>query len=423
MKLNRLLPSLLTLLVCSSYSYADQSQLNPGDLVFLAANSDAPDTFDFTPLVNIAAGTVIHFTDNSRSGTGTGFADWRKNSPVGSFSESPYFTWVAPSATAAGTKISIPDTVHGTMGLATAGDSLFAFQGDIYNPKFIAAVGWTSTVPFITTGTASSNNSYLPSSLTLGISAVGIAVNTDNAAYNGITSGTAEALRSAANTATNWITSETVVQAGPASLTVTDAVNAPLATKQVAGYGFGPNTANYTENPTVIAANTTLSTFGFTGAGSKDVNGDSALTGQSFLVAGGWNTATLAVASQYFGFTLTVEPGYTLDLADIGFAYQSSENISVAAFYSNDGFATSTPLGAGIDVTNTNVGVASYADLGVVGLSGPIEFRFYGYNAATGTGSLEIDEVWLQGSTIPVPEPASALVGSLGLLLLLRRRR
>jgi hypothetical protein len=44
--------------------------------VFLAANSDAPDTFAIAPLVNLEAGTVIHFTDNSRTGPGTGFADW-----------------------------------------------------------------------------------------------------------------------------------------------------------------------------------------------------------------------------------------------------------------------------------------------------------------------------------------------------------
>jgi hypothetical protein len=46
----------------------------------------------------------------------------------------------------------------------------------------------------------------------------------------------------------------------------------------------------------------------------------------------------------------------------------------------------------------------------------------YGFNAATGAGALEIDEVWSQGSLAPIPEPASALLGSLGVLALLRRR-
>ena len=77
MKSKRLLTLLLATLVPSGRLSAGQSNLNAGDLVFLAANSDTPDTFAFAPLVNLEAGTVIHFTDNSRTGTGTGFADWR----------------------------------------------------------------------------------------------------------------------------------------------------------------------------------------------------------------------------------------------------------------------------------------------------------------------------------------------------------
>jgi MYXO-CTERM domain-containing protein len=52
-----------------------------------------------------------------------------------------------------------------------------------------------------------------------------------------------------------------------------------------------------------------------------------------------------------------------------------------------------------------------------------VEFRIYGFNAATGSGTLEVDEVWLQGGASPVPEPAAALLGGMGVLTLLRRRR
>jgi hypothetical protein len=41
------------------------------------------------------------------------------------------------------------------------------------------------------------------------------------------------------------------VQAGPAGLTVTDAADAPAATKQLAGYGFGLASASYSESATV----------------------------------------------------------------------------------------------------------------------------------------------------------------------------
>jgi hypothetical protein len=422
MKSKRLLTLLLATLVPSGRLSAGQSNLNAGDLVFLAANSDTPDTFAFAPLVNLEAGTVIHFTDNSRTGTGTGFADWRKNAN-GSFSEAPYFTWVAPVATVAGTKITIPDTVHGGMGLATGGDNLFAFQGDLYNPRFITAVGWTSAAPFITTGSATANNSYVPVTLTLGASAVEIAANVDNAGYNSITEGTAAALRNAVNTASNWITNETVVQAGPAGLTITDAADAPAATKQLAGYGFGLASASYSESATVIAAHTTFSSFGFAGTGTRDDNGSNALVGQAFQVAGGWSTGSITEASQYMGFTLTVDPGYSFELADLGYAYQSSENMLLAGYFSTDGFATSSPLGPGIALTDTNVGATSLTQLGIGGLTGSVEFRFYGYNAATGVGALEIDEVWIQGSSVQVPESGPALLGGIGLLCLLRRRR
>lgn len=416
-------PLILSLGVATlGHAAAQQSVLNPGDIVFLAANSDAPDTFAFSPLSDIKAGTVIHFTDNSRTGTGVGYADWRRNTN-GSFSESPNYTWVAASNVSAGTKISIPDTVHGSIGLATGGDNLFAFQGDIYNPKFLAAVGWTSGDPFISTGTASANNSYLPSSLTLGTNAVEVTANQDNTGYNGATSGTVAALRTAVNTASNWTSSETVIQGGPSSLSVTGAVAAADATKQLMGYSFGAASASYTEAATVTAMHTTLSTFGFSGTGTKDADGSNVLTGQGFQVAGGWDTSAIDSSSQYFSFTLNIDSGYELTLEDFGFAYQSSENISIAAFFSTDGFVTSQQLGTNIAVTDTNVGVASLTGLGISGLDGPVNFRIYGFNAATGAGALEIDEVWSQGSLAPIPEPASALLGSLGVLALLRRRR
>lgn len=422
MKITRLLPALIAFVSASGLSLADQSLLNAGDLVFLAANSDAPDTFDFAPLVDIEAGTVIHFSDNSRTGTGTGFADWRKTA-TGAMSEGPYYTWVASSAVAAGTKISIPDSIHGAIAFAAGGDNLFAFQGDIYNPRFIGAVGWTSTDPFITTGVATANNSYVPSSLVLGTSAVEIAVNTDNTAYTGVTSGTTADLRTAVNTAANWTVNETVVLAGPASLAISDAAAAVDATKQLLGYGFGAASASYSESATVLAANTTLSSFGFTGAGVKDVDGSTVLTGQGFQVTGGWDTNALDVASQYFGFVLTVDPGSGFTLEDFGFAYQSSENITIGAFYSTDGFVTSNQLGLSTVVTDTNVGAATLTNLGIAGLQGAVEFRFYGSDALTGAGPLEIDEVWLQGSVAAIPEPASAVLGALGFLALLRRRR
>jgi hypothetical protein len=421
MKLKIALLSLGSLYLTSVSATAAQSYLNAGDIVFLAANSDAPDTIVFAPLVNIAAGTVIHFSDNSRTSTATDYAAWRLNN--GAFSESPNYTWVASTAVTAGTKISIADTVHGGIGLAAGGDNLFAFQGDVYNPRFVSAIGWTSANPFITTGTANANNSYLPSSLTLGTNAVSITANQDNTGYNGTTSGTTAALRTAVNTASNWTNSETVVQSGPASLTISDAATATDATKQLMGYSFGPNSANYSNAATVVAGNTTLSGFDFTGTGTLDTNGSNALTGQAYAVAGGWDTDGFDVGDQYLEFTMTIDSGFAFQLEDFGFGYQSTENITIGAYYSTDGFATYNQLGTDTAITNTSVGAAFLTNLGISGLDGTIDFRFYGYDAASGNGNLEIDEVWMQGSLTAIPEPSAVLLSSLGVLALLRRRK
>ena len=72
-------------------------------------------------------------------------------------------------------------------------------------PHFIAALGNT---PFITTGLATSNNSYLPSSLTMGVNAMIIApTHIDNGVFkcdSAVTSGTEAAVRASVYSAANW---------------------------------------------------------------------------------------------------------------------------------------------------------------------------------------------------------------------------
>jgi hypothetical protein len=420
-----ILTPLLASLAITGASKAQQASLSPGDIVFVSANADTPDEFSFIPLVNLSAGTVIHFTDNGRTDTGTGFSSWRLN--VGAFNEGPVYTYVAASAVAAGTKISLPDTSHG-MAFATAGDTVLAFQGSVYQPSFIAGIGWSSTDPFIVTGSATANNSYLPSTLTLATNAVELG-NLDNFGYTGATTtGTAGALRAAATTTANWTGNDTTVQSGPAGFTVSGAVDAPAATKQTLGYSFGNTTATYTANALVDPLNVSLSAFSRTGTGVVDTDGGNVLVGQAFGVTGGMETGALNFSSsQALTFTVTVESGYKLALEDFGFSYQSSTNTTLALYYSTDGFATQNQLGSDIAVTNTNVGSISLTALTPANLTGDIAFRFYAFNSTLASGLIEIDEVWAGVSITPIPEPSAyaalAGAGMIGFALYRRRRQ
>jgi len=422
MKKSLTLLGLAAVMLAGSPLYSQQSNLNPGDIVFVAANADAPDTFAFVPLVDITAGTVIHFSDNSRAATGTAFSDWRRNA-TGEFSEAPVYSYVAPTNISAGTKISVADTTH-FMGFATAGDTLLAFQGSLYNPEFIAGIGWSSTDAFITSGSATSNNSYLPSTLSLGSSAVELG-NLDNFGYTGTTSGSAATLATNVNTTGNWTGNDTTTQSGPASLTVSSPAAALEADKVVLGYNFGPNAANYNDGPTVDPAEVTLSTFALIqSTGVLDSDGKNTLAGQGFGVDGGLETGALNIAtSQAFEFTLTVDPGLSFNLDDFGFAYQLSTTGTVSAYYSTNGFASSFQLGTNISVTTTDVGTLILNNLNLTGLTGDVDFRFYVSSAGVGTGVFEVDEVWIQGAVVPEPT-AAMLLGSAGMMLwVLRRKR
>lgn len=413
--------------------HAQQSQLSAGDIVFLSANpgSVAPNpsntatgNFAFAPLVNVAAGTVIHFSDQARTSTGAGFSGWRRNG-AGEFNERPIYTWVAPTAISAGTRIIVQDTVLNGMNLGAAGDTILAFQGSVYKPSFISAVGVGQNSQFITSGTVSNQtDSYLPSPLVLGTNAVSVTSSNTNYEYDevGTTTGTAATLRSSVNNSSNWTVNEIADQFGPASLTVTDAVAAPVATEQVGGYSF--NTSGGL-TPTVHLPNTTLSDFTFSGAGANtSATGLNSLVGSAFHVTGGWDTDALDTATQYFGFTVTVDSGYSFSLDDLGVSFDSDQNITVARYYSTDGFATSTRIGNDLSITDTNVlAAAETTDLNLNDLTGTVSFRFYGFNANSAGADLSLDEVWLQGNVATIPEPSAALLTSLGILLLLRRRK
>jgi hypothetical protein len=222
----------------------DFQALNPGDIVITGINASGTDEFSFVPLVALLPNSPIIFTDNAW--TGTALTTNEGN-----------VTYTAPAGgLAAGTKVVIDSTDgvivagDGTVtppsnfSLATAGDNIFAYTGLSTAPNFLYAV--TTSNPYDTSGPTSTNDTYLPSTLTAGTTAVQAlgppAGNVANAEYNNsVISGTPAAIRAAVGLAANWTPSDTGISLDPTNFTVT----APTSTGDYNG-DHVVNAADYT---------------------------------------------------------------------------------------------------------------------------------------------------------------------------------
>ena len=173
--------------------------------------------------------------------------------------------------------------------------------------------------------------------------------------------------------------------------------------------GTNPNTSNpYTTGQTVIS-NVTVSGIG-RGAGITGTNANDRYNANS------WNTGTIDLTA-YFTFTLTPAATYEIDFTSFVYTGQASGTgaTSVAFRSSVDSFASNigTPTVSG---TTISLAGASFQNI-----TTPIEFRLYGFGASASGGTFSVNEFTFNGDV--VPEPSSALLGGLGLLALLRRRR
>ncbi len=160
----------LTILVIFSFFNRSFSQttLAPGDIAIIAVNSTDPDQMAFVALRDLAAGTVINFTDN-------GFT----SATAGRTGEG-YLTYTAPTAICAGTVVvwTAGMNITGTGWSASTpanfafnvnGEQVFAFQGNTSNwgsQSGITLLYAVQTVGnWLSSGTTASTTSYNPSSL------------------------------------------------------------------------------------------------------------------------------------------------------------------------------------------------------------------------------------------------------------------
>jgi hypothetical protein len=180
-----------------------------GDVMFVQLRSSTTDGFSFVALRDIGGGTQIRFTDLS----------WTGSAFVASGVESPQieYVWTSPLATngiTAGTVVSLQgasvttgtftDGVGAATTVANLGtnDQVFAYTGTLVAPSFLAGV---STVPYITIGTATAANSYLPAALA-GNFSTALSVTPNENMYLRITNlcGTLTSLRALISNPNNW---------------------------------------------------------------------------------------------------------------------------------------------------------------------------------------------------------------------------
>jgi hypothetical protein len=243
--------------------------LSAGDLVIITANSSGtyPSTngFDFVSRVDIDAGTEIYFTDKGWDGS-LGVPFWRSGLSEG------VVRFTAPSAISAGTIVHFDDSLiagapgtwdmfsidgatgafgvasgSNVMDFATSGDNILVFQGTGASPSFIYGVGWAGATTWISSGTPTSNNSWVPVPLTLGTNAISLG-SPDNFQYSCGVSGffSSGFLSSLANSA-NWVNNTTPYSTSTCTFDVTQ----PTATINQS-VGQNDPTNNSTINFTVV---------------------------------------------------------------------------------------------------------------------------------------------------------------------------
>jgi len=188
--------------------------LKAGDIAIIVYQTDNTDQFAFVTLVDISANTKILFSEKG----------WNASLAVPVFASSSegVHTWTSPaSGVLKGTVITVNFSSTGTSpvanlgnvssstvsGFATTGDQLIAFQGTETTPTFIYAVASTT---WLATGSPTTNQSWLPTGLTNGLSAKDFSTEMDDQYFNisNLKGTQNDILTSIGNTA-NWVRSNT----------------------------------------------------------------------------------------------------------------------------------------------------------------------------------------------------------------------
>lgn len=185
-------------------------------------------------------------------------------------------------------------------------------------------------------------------------------------------------------------------------------------------------------NSTDTELNSTASAFGWAYSSNAGLSGAGNVFVRSDVTPG--DQALALSGNSYFTFTLTPGAGITLDLTTLTFdtlynnAGTSVANAVAATYflrYSGDSFGANIGASFTENYQDTSAGTATARSVDLSALNDittATEFRIYIYDGSSNLNrTVRLDNVVLNATVIP--EPSAALLGSLGLLALLRRRR
>ncbi|MCB0755585.1 MAG: lamin tail domain-containing protein [Flavobacteriales bacterium] len=139
---------------------APSGNFNVGDISIVGYSTDAPDAFAFVNWVAIPNGATLFFTDNAYENgalaTNENTVEWNNNTgnaiPVGTV-----IVYTDGSGFDLGT-----DASGNINGLSASQDNLFIYEGSALCPEFVFGF---SNNPWRTSGSVSTNDSYLPAAL------------------------------------------------------------------------------------------------------------------------------------------------------------------------------------------------------------------------------------------------------------------
>ena len=179
-----------------------------GDIGITGLANDTPDGISFVNWMPIPVDAELNFTDNAWDSTALLTNEnsmvWKNNTgniiPVGTVI---YIDALTPST-------DLGSVTGALSGLSASGENLFIYEGSAASPNFIYGL---SNLPWITTGSATTNNSYLPTALNVTNGNILIG-DFDNVEYSGALAPKDEkssfsAYKTLVNNPANWTTNNT----------------------------------------------------------------------------------------------------------------------------------------------------------------------------------------------------------------------